>query len=72
MEEIDHQDYHCMLNTRMYWEAGYKIFIGHDCDIYELSIKIMMSKKDFEENMIYHSEGAQDQIIQYEDIGSGD
>ena len=56
----------------MYWEAGYKIFVGHDCAIYELSIKIMMSKQDFEENMIFHSTGAHDSIVLYEDIGSGD
>jgi len=71
-EIINDQGLYCMLNTKMYWDSGYKLFIGHDCDIYSLEITVMMSRSDFEDHIECSTTGAQDQIVKYEDIGNGD
>jgi len=71
-EIIDDKGFYCMLNTKMYWDAGYKLFIGHDCDIYNLEITVMMSRDDFENHIDCSTTGAEKQIVKYESIGNGD
>jgi hypothetical protein len=38
------------------WHNGYYLFAGHNCDIYDLTLKLFISKNDWENNKMFESD----------------
>jgi len=35
------------------WHNAYYLFAGHNCDIYDLTLKLFISKNDWENNKMF-------------------
>jgi hypothetical protein len=47
--EVRKDDYsHCNMDIDVEWHNRYFLFVGHNCDIYDLSLKLFISKNDWE------------------------
>jgi len=44
-----HEDYgHCNMDIYTEWHNSYYLFAGHNCDIYDLKLKLYISKNDWD------------------------
>jgi len=67
-QTIPDTEFYCYLEIHTEWENGYKFFAGHDCKIYDLELKVMAKKEDWDTHRQMTSSDA-DMIGTCEDIG---
>merc|ERR1712038_144034 len=48
-QDIPESNYYCYLDIATHWVNGYYFFAGHDCDIYNLTLTVMVQKLDWNE-----------------------
>ena len=56
----------------MVWDDGYKFFAGHDCELYDLKLTVMMSRYDWAQNIMKSTTGIETQMHEFKSIGAGD
>jgi len=49
------------------WHNAYYLFAGHNCDIYDLTLKLFISKNDWENNKMFESDLPQENLLGCED-----
>jgi len=63
-------DFYCYLDLFTQWNNGYFFWAGHDCDIYDLTLTVMASDNDWDNNLTYLSSDAIE--LGCQEIGAGD
>ena len=57
--DVNHDAYgHCNMDIFTEWHNAYYLFAGHNCGIYDLNLKLFISRNDWENNVVMTSEDA--------------